>query len=77
MVGVDVGQAQAAVMAGEAGLHWLEHICPLQEVETDHRGYQDWQLLMAERKKYEGVQSHKAKAGGSEYCKCLHNSMVQ
>lgn len=44
MVGVDVGQAQAAVMAVEARLHWLENICPLQEVETDHRRYQDRQL---------------------------------
>lgn len=45
MIWVDVGQAQAPVMAVEARLHWLENICPLQEVKTDHRRYQDWQLL--------------------------------
>lgn len=48
MVGIDVRQAQATVMAGEARLHWLEHICPLQEVQTDHRRDQDRQLLMKE-----------------------------
>lgn len=46
MVGVNVGQAQAAVMTIEARLHRFEHIRPLQEVQTDHRRYQDWQLLM-------------------------------
>lgn len=45
-VGVDVGKAQAAVMAVEARLHRLEHIRPLQEVQTDHRRYQDRQLSM-------------------------------
>ncbi len=47
MVGVNVGQAQASVMAVKARLHWLEHICPLQEVQTDHRWHQDWQLSKA------------------------------
>ena len=44
MVGIDVGEAQAAVMAVESRLHRLKHICPLQEVQTDHRRHQDWQL---------------------------------
>lgn len=44
MVGVDVGKAQAAVMAVEARLHRLEHICPLQEVQADHGRHQDRQL---------------------------------
>lgn len=46
MVGVDVGQAQAAVMAVEARLYRLEHIRPLQKVQADHRRYQDWQLSL-------------------------------
>lgn len=46
MVGVDVGQAQAAIVAVKARLHRFEHVRPLQEVQADHRRYQDWQLLM-------------------------------
>lgn len=46
MVGVDIGQAQAAVMAVEARLHRLKYIRPLQEVQADHRRHQDWQLSM-------------------------------
>lgn len=37
MVGIDVGQAQAAVVAVIPRIHRLEHIGPLQEIETDHR----------------------------------------
>lgn len=44
VVGVDVGKAQAAVVAVEARLRWLKHIRPLQEVQADHRGHQDRQL---------------------------------
>lgn len=46
MVGVDVGQTQAAVMAVEARLYWFKYVRPLQEVEADHRRHQDWQLTM-------------------------------
>lgn len=44
MVGIDVRQAQASVVAVKAGLHGLEDVRPLQEVEADHRRDQDRQL---------------------------------
>lgn len=44
VVGVNVGQTQTAVVAGEARLHRLEHVRPLQEVETDDGRHQDRQL---------------------------------
>lgn len=59
MVGVDVGQAQAAVMAVKARLHRLEDVRPLQEVQTDHRRHQDWQLYREEGTR---VQSQTAEA---------------
>lgn len=45
MVGVDVRQAQAPVVAVKTGLYRLEDVCPLQEVEADHGRDQDGQLL--------------------------------
>lgn len=45
MVGVDVRQAQAPVVAVETGLNWLENVRPLQEVEADDRRDQDGQLV--------------------------------
>lgn len=46
MVGVNVRQAQAPVVAVETRLNRLEDVRPLQEVEADHGGDQDGQLWM-------------------------------
>lgn len=58
MVWIDVRQAQASVVAVKAGLHRLEDVRPLQEVEADHRRDQDRQLSTGrpreKKKKYEG-----------------------
>lgn len=37
VVGIDVRQTQAAVVAVKTRLHRLEHICPLKEVQAYHR----------------------------------------
>lgn len=44
MGGLDVREAQAAVAAAEAHQHRLEEVAPLQEVQTDHRRYEDGHL---------------------------------
>lgn len=44
MGGLGVGQTQAAVAAAEAHQHRLEDVAPLQEVQTDRRGYEDGHL---------------------------------
>lgn len=36
LCGLDVGHAQAAVIAAVAGAHGLEHVCQLQKVQADH-----------------------------------------
>lgn len=42
--GQDVGQRQTAVIATVPRMHRLENIRQLQEIKTDNRGGQDWEL---------------------------------
>lgn len=53
--GLDVGEAQAAVAAAESHQHRLEEVAPLQEVETDHRRYQDGHLSSKEEQTEEKI----------------------
>lgn len=55
VVGVDVRQAEAPVVAVETRLNWLENVRPLQEVKADHGRDQDGQLLTGrERRRWGG-----------------------
>ena len=42
--GIDVGQAQAPVVADVAGAHGLENVRQLHKVEAHHRRHQDGEL---------------------------------
>ena len=53
MHGLDIGHAQAAVIAAVAGAHRLEHICQLEEVQADHWRRQDWELQPGEKEQQE------------------------